>query len=57
MPQLELFPFRYRDRVAEKTVCARYRAERREIQARCAEWEINHGAGGDSQRRPERTRV
>ena len=40
MPRLELFPFRYRDRVTGKWVKARYLAERYEIVARYAEWEI-----------------
>ena len=40
MPRLELFPFRYRDRVTGKWVKARYVAERHEIAARYAEWEI-----------------
>jgi hypothetical protein len=40
MPRLELYPFRYRDRLTGKWVKARYVAERREIAARYAEWEI-----------------
>ena len=40
MPRLELFPFRYRDRVTGKWVRARYVAEPHEIAARYAEWEI-----------------
>jgi hypothetical protein len=40
VPRLELFPFRYRDRLTGKWVKARYVAERREIAARHAEWEI-----------------
>jgi hypothetical protein len=40
MPRLELFPFRYRDRLTGKWVKARYVAERHEIAARYAEWEI-----------------
>ena len=40
MPRLELFPFRYRDPVNRKWVRARYVAERHEIAARYAEWEI-----------------
>ena len=40
MPRLELFPFRYRDRVTGKWVKARYVAERHEIAARYTEWEI-----------------
>ena len=40
MPRLEQFPFRYRDRVTGKWVRARYVAERHEIAARYAEWEI-----------------
>ena len=40
MPRLELFPFRYRDRVTGKWVKARYVAERHEIAARYGEWEI-----------------
>ncbi len=40
MPRLELFPFRHRDAVTGKWVKARYLAERQEIAARYAEWEI-----------------
>jgi len=40
MPRLELFPFRYRDRVSGKWVRARYVAERHEIAACYAQWEI-----------------
>ena len=40
MPRLELFPFRYRDPLTGKWVKARYRAERDEIAARHAEFEI-----------------
>ena len=40
MPHLELFPFRYRDPITGKWVRAGYRAERHEIAARYAEWEI-----------------
>ena len=40
MPCLELFAFRYRDRLTGKWVKARYVAEMREIAARHAEWEI-----------------
>ena len=40
MPRLELFPFRFRDRVSGKWIRARYVAERHEIAARYAEWEI-----------------
>src|SRR6185369_7101982 len=40
MPRLELFPFRYRDRVTGKWVRARYVAERHEIAARYSEWEL-----------------
>ena len=39
-PRLELFPFRYRDPRTGKWVRARYVAERHEIKARYAEWEI-----------------
>jgi len=38
--RLELFPFRYRDPRTGKWVRARYRAERQEIAARYAEYEI-----------------
>jgi hypothetical protein len=40
LPRLELFPFRYRDRLTGKWVKARYVAERHEIAARYEEWEI-----------------
>lgn len=40
MPRIELFPFRYRDRLTGKWVRARYVAERSEISARYADWEI-----------------
>ena len=40
MFRLELFPFRYRDRLTGKWVKARYVAERHEIAARHSEWEI-----------------
>ena len=40
MPRLELYPFRYRDPVTAKWIRARYVAERHEIAARYAEWEI-----------------
>jgi hypothetical protein len=40
MPRLELFPFRYRDRVTGRWVRARYVAELHEIAARYTEWEI-----------------
>jgi len=39
-PRLELFPFRFRDPRTGKWIRARYRAERREIAARYAEFEI-----------------
>lgn len=39
-PRLELFAFRYRDPRTGKWVRARYRADRDEIAARYAEWEI-----------------
>ncbi len=39
-PRLELYAFRYRDPRTGKWICARYRAERHEIAARYAEWEI-----------------
>ena len=39
-PRLELFQFRYRDPRTGKWIMARYRAERHEIAARYAEWEI-----------------
>jgi len=37
---LTLYPFRFRDPVTGKWMKARYRAERGEIAARYAEWEI-----------------
>jgi len=37
MPRLELFPFRYPDRITGKWVKARYVAERHEIAARYSE--------------------
>jgi hypothetical protein len=37
---IELYPFRYRDPLTRKWVRARYLAERHEIAARYAEWEI-----------------
>ena len=40
MPRLELYPFRYGDPRTGKGVSTRYRAERHEIAARHAEWEI-----------------
>lgn len=40
MARIELFPFRYRDPGSGKWVRARYVAERQEIAARYAEWEI-----------------
>ena len=40
MQRLELFLFRYRDVRTEKWILARYRAERHEIAARYAEFEI-----------------
>jgi hypothetical protein len=39
-PRVELFPFRYRDPRTGKWIRARYRAERHELAARFAEWEI-----------------
>jgi hypothetical protein len=36
-PLLILFPFRFRDPVSGKWVCARYVAERHEIEARYAD--------------------
>lgn len=39
-PRLELFAFRYRDARTGKWTTARYRAERHEIAARYADWEI-----------------
>jgi hypothetical protein len=40
MPRLELFPFRYRDELTGKWKRARYVAERHEIEARFAEYEV-----------------
>ena len=40
MGRMELYPFRFRDPLTGKWVRARYVAERHEIAARCAEWEI-----------------
>jgi hypothetical protein len=40
MRRLELYPFRYRDRLTGKWVKARYVASREDIAARYAEWEI-----------------
>ena len=40
MPRLELYPFRFRDQLTGKWVRARYLAERHEIAARYAEFEI-----------------
>jgi hypothetical protein len=37
---MKLYPFRYRDPLSGKWVKARYLAERHEIAARYAEWEI-----------------
>jgi len=51
MPRLELFPFRYRDRLTGKWVKARYVAERHEIAARYAEGD--HRFAGDPRRRSE----
>jgi len=34
------YPFRFRDPVTDKWVKARYKAERHELEARCAECEI-----------------
>ena len=39
-PLLILYPFRFRDPVSGKWVRARYVAERHELEARYAEWEI-----------------
>jgi len=39
-PRLELFPFRFRDPLTGKWARARYRAERRDIEERYAEFEI-----------------
>jgi len=46
---IEVFPFRYRDARTGKWVKARYKAERDEIAARYAEWEI---IGPGEERRP-----
>ncbi len=46
---LVVFPFRYRDARTGRWVTARYKAERDEIAARYADWEIV-GTGGE--RRP-----
>jgi hypothetical protein len=40
MPQLALYPFRYRDPLTSKWVRARYVATREEIAARYVQWEI-----------------
>jgi len=40
MPRLELFSFRYRDPLTGKWVKARCVAERHEISARYAEWQM-----------------
>jgi hypothetical protein len=40
MRRLELYPFRFRDPITGKWVRARYRAERHEIAARYAQYEI-----------------
>ena len=40
MPRLELFPFRFRNRITGKWVRARYVATREEIAKGNAEWEI-----------------
>ena len=53
MPRLELFPFRYRDRLTGKWVRARYVAERHEMAARHTEWGIM-GGRRDPQRRRRR---
>lgn len=39
-PLIVLYPFRFRDPVTHKWVTARYVAERRELEARYAEWQI-----------------
>ena len=39
-PLIILYPFRFRDPVSGKSVKARYVAERHEIEARHAEWEV-----------------
>jgi len=41
MPRIELFPFRYRDRVTGRWE-TRYVAEGHEIAARYSEWETSH---------------
>jgi len=46
---LVVFPFRYRDARTGRWVKARYKAERDEIAARYAEWEI---VGPGEERRP-----
>ena len=46
---LVVFPFRYRDPRTGRWVKARYKAERTEIAARYAEWEI---IGPGEERRP-----
>jgi hypothetical protein len=38
--RIELYPFRYRDRLTGRWVRARYKATREEIAARYGEWEI-----------------
>ena len=48
-PALLLYPFRFFDPVSDKWVRARYVAERREIAARYAKWEI---VGEPEVRRP-----
>ncbi len=40
VPRRELFPFRYRDKLIGKWICARYVAQRHGIAERYAEWEI-----------------
>ena len=50
MPRLQLFPFRYRDRVTGKWAKARYVAEPQEIAARY-ERVGGHRAASDSRRR------
>jgi hypothetical protein len=47
---IQLFPFRYRERLTGRWVRARYRATREEIATRYAEWE-NHRASGNPQPR------
>ncbi len=46
---LMFYPFRFRDLVTHKWVRARYVAERHELEARYAEWEI---VGESEYRRP-----